>query len=189
MSPKRLPNEKKKCDSRRRLRWENVKGLRATSAVIAATALGAGLFPAAPGTMGALVTLPLAYAMAGTPWFAKAALWLAILAIGTWAAKVFDETMTTEDNQNIVIDEVLGMGIAAWTAGTHVKTLIVAFILFRLFDIIKPAPIRQADRWSKVAAKNGNGWAGGFGVMFDDLLAGLQSLIVIIVLQHFGVLP
>jgi phosphatidylglycerophosphatase A len=166
--------------------WETVRGPRAVAAVAVGTALGAGLFPFAPGTMGTLAALPLAWASAGWHWAPRLALWLAILAIGTWAARVIDETMRSSDNQCVVIDEVIGLGIAAWTAGTEPKTLIAAFLFFRFFDIVKPPPVRAVDRWSK---KQSSPWAKGFGVMADDILAGFQALAVIAALQYSGILP
>ena len=179
--------------NRRVIRWESVKGPRAIGALTVATALGAGLFPFAPGTMGTIAGLPLAIFTTSWHWAARTALWLSVLAIGTWSAKVFDETMGSEDNQNIVIDEVLGLGISSWTAGTEVKTWIAAFVLFRFFDIVKPPPVRQVDGWSKKKAGERRGeisrWYGGFGVMADDVLAGFQALAVIVAAQHFGLLP
>jgi phosphatidylglycerophosphatase A len=93
--------------------------------------------------------------------------------------------MGTGDNQNIVIDEVIGLGITAWTAGRDLKTLFAAFVLFRFFDVIKPPPVRQVDLWSK---RQASPWAGGFGVIADDIVAGFQALAVILVLQYYQVL-
>ena len=173
---------------KRAFHWDRVKGLRAKSAIVIATSLGAGLAPEAPGTMGTLVGIPIAYFTNDWETTPRVLLWGGLFAIGTWSAKVFDEIMQTGDNQNIVIDETVGLGITAWTAGTHPWTLFSAFVLFRAFDIIKPPPVRQLDAWSKHANKK-SAWFGGFGVMADDGLAALQALIVILVLQHFQILP
>jgi phosphatidylglycerophosphatase A len=182
----------KPSHERRVIRWENVQGLRAISAVAIGTALGAGLVPFAPGTAGTLVALPLAYFTAEWPWPIRVLMWLALTAIGTWAAKVFDETMRTSDNQNIVIDEVVGLGITAWTSGFSALTLVAAFVLFRFFDILKPWPVRLIDSWSKKKASGGtplSRWYGGFGVMADDVAAGFQGLLCILILQALKVLP
>jgi phosphatidylglycerophosphatase A len=184
--------ETKTKNSRRILRWENVQGPRAIGAVAIGTALGAGLVPFAPGTAGALAGLPVAYFTADWHWALRVLLWVSLTAAGTWAAKVFDETMQTSDNQNIVMDEVVGLGITAWTAGHHTSTLVAAFLLFRLFDIWKPYPVRLIDQWSKNKASEGTqaaAWYGGFGVMADDVVAGLQGLICVLLLQYFHVLP
>ena len=179
--------------SRRPLDWTAVKGPRAISCLAIATSLGAGLFPFAPGTMGTLFSVPLTYWTNPWAWPLRAVLWIFLFVIGTWSAKVFDELMHSKDNQNIVIDEVVGYGITAWTAGREWKTLLAAFVLFRFFDVIKPTPIRQVDEWSKIKAGENRGessrWWGGFGVMADDVLAGIQGLIVILILQHFQFLP
>jgi phosphatidylglycerophosphatase A len=166
---------------KRPINWKLVRGLKVIAAVFVATAGGAGLLPKAPGTFGALVGLPIAFFTRDWSLGARLALWGGILAIGTWSAEVFDRTMQSTDNQNIVIDEVLGMGITAWTAPDSWRAWIAAFLLFRLFDIWKPFPIRLLDRWSK----NTPGMS-GFGVMADDALAGVYGLIVMIILLHFG---
>src|SRR5262245_53825966 len=134
---------------RRFLDWSRVRGPREFLAVITATACGAGLVPFAPGTAGTLAAMPLAWATAFEPVVVRVVLWTSLLIAGTWAAKVFDETMGTGDNQNIVMDEVVGLGITAWTAGQDSRALIAAFVLFRFFDIVKPWPVRLIDRWSK----------------------------------------
>ncbi|MGK5082941.1 phosphatidylglycerophosphatase A [Bdellovibrionota bacterium FG-1] len=177
---------------RRLLRWEKVRGPRAILAIATGTALGAGLVPLAPGTAGTLAALPLAYFTNEWPWPLRIALWTALTAAGTWAAKVFDELMGTSDNQNIVMDEVVGLGITAWTAGHDVTSLLVAFVLFRFFDILKPFPVRNIDTWSKKKASENtplSQWYGGFGVMADDLVAGLQGLCCMLLLQWLHILP
>lgn len=169
---------------RRALRWDRVKGFKNISALFVATAGGAGLLPKAPGTFGAIVGLPIAYFTQNWSLVDRLALWIGLTAIGTWSAQVFDQLMQSTDNQNIVIDEVVGMGITAWTAGTDWKSWLAAFILFRLFDIWKPYPIRLLDSWSKKSP----GWS-GFGVMADDILAGFYGLACMILLQKFGIIP
>lgn len=177
---------------RRIIRWENVRGPRAASALAIGTALGAGLVPFAPGTAGTLAALPVAYFTSDWHWSARVALWGSLLVAGTWAAKVFDETMGTSDNQNIVMDEVVGLGITAWTTGHDPAALLVAFVLFRFFDIVKPWPVRSIDRWSKKKASEGTAtasWYGGLGVMADDVAAGFQGLLCMLVLQWLRWLP
>ena len=171
--------------ARRQILWHKVKGLHSVSALLGATALGAGLFPVAPGTMGTLVAMPLAYFTADWDWFLKVFLWSGLTLVGTWSAKVFDELMETSDNQNIVIDEVVGLGITSWTAGHDPKTWIAAFVLFRFFDVLKPPPVRQIDLWSK---NQPSPWWKGFGVIADDIVAGFQGLGVILLLQWLGLL-
>jgi phosphatidylglycerophosphatase A len=187
----------------KRVVWENVKGPRAFSATLIATALGAGLIPLAPGTWGTIVSIPLAWVSGEWELAARLAFWSGLLLAGIWAASVFDEVMRTGDNQSIVIDEVVGFGITAWSAGKDPRALVVAFVAFRIFDILKPFPIRQIDLWSK---KKASAWSlaaakgasrgqdklsrywGGFGVMADDVMAGIYGLAVIALLQWLDVL-
>jgi phosphatidylglycerophosphatase A len=166
--------------------WDRIKSLKTAFAVWIATASGAGLVPKAPGTAGTLVAVPLFWVLANSAWPYKFEVLLLILAAGTWASKVFDETMETGDNQCIVIDEVLGFGITALPLAQRSPgwTWVLAFFLFRLFDIVKIPPVRQLDQWSKKKAKEKNqlsAWWGGFGVMGDDLLAGIQGWIVLVI--------
>jgi phosphatidylglycerophosphatase A len=175
---------------RRPLDWSLVRTPRTILAVFVATAGGAGLGPWAPGTWGTLVGIPIAYFTRDWPISVRLGLWAGLLAIGTWSAEVFDRTMQSTDNQNIVIDEVVGMGITSWTVTTSMAGLtgfgyiqwLVAFLLFRTFDVWKPYPIRLLDRWSKTATG-----MSGFGVMADDVLAGVYGLLVMIALRYFGV--
>jgi len=173
-----------------RVIWKQIHGIRSSLALLIATALGAGLSPVAPGTMGTLMALPVAYFTRHLPWGYRLAFWGVLTGIGTWAAKVFDELMETNDNPCIVIDEVIGLGITSWTAGDDFKTWIAAFILFRFFDILKPPPVRQVDLWSKSKSVGfASAWRAGFGVIADDMIAGLQGLGLIILLQALKFLP
>jgi phosphatidylglycerophosphatase A len=165
--------------------WAELAKPKVFLSVLIGSALGAGMFPIAPGTMGALVGIPLAYGTQDWFWVWRVAFWVGLTWVGTWAAKVFDQSMGTSDNQNIVIDEVIGLGITAWTAGQDPKTWAAAFVAFRFFDILKPPPVRQVDSWSK---KNASPWKTGFGVIADDLVAGFQGLVLIVFCQWLGIL-
>ena len=167
------------------IRWDRLRDVRGYAALIIGTAGGAGMFPVAPGTMGTLFAVPLAWFTADAHPALRAALWLALLAAGTWAARVLEELMGTSDNQSIVMDEVVGYGITAWTVGHDARAAIVAFVLFRLFDMVKVPPARQMDRWSKKARSP---WVRGFGVMGDDVVAGFQGLAVVLIAQRLGLL-
>jgi phosphatidylglycerophosphatase A len=178
----------------RKLDWKKVeKNPKLMFALFTATAGGAGLLPKAPGTFGAMVGVLIAYFTADWSLDSRVSLWTFLIVIGIWSAKIFDQTMKTSDNQNIVIDEVVGLGVTAWTVGADPLGLLIAFLLFRFFDVLKPFPVRQIDRWSKKKAKSTGGtdlgyWWSGFGVVADDLVAGVQGLIIILLLQHFQIL-
>jgi phosphatidylglycerophosphatase A len=137
-----------------------------------ATSLGSGLLPLAPGTMGTLTAIPLAWALAKLApiWFWVAT--IVVSAIGTAAASAFQRANGTDDDQRIVIDEVAGYLVTLLVVPKTLATLLLAFFLFRLFDIWKPFPVRLIDQ--KVG--------GGFGVMADDLAAGVYAGLVLWIL-------
>lgn len=127
---------------------------------------GAGLVGKAPGTWGTLVAVPLAWvaSLGG-----NAAMWMlaaSLFAVGVWASQVAGKALGVADHGGIVIDEIAAfVAVLAFVPLTW-KHWLLAFLLFRLFDIWKPWPIRWADRAIK----------GGFGVMFDDALAALFAM-------------
>jgi phosphatidylglycerophosphatase A len=176
-----------------RISWQKIQGVRSITAFLIATVFGVGLSPLAPGTFGTLAALPVAYFTQVWAWPFRVLFWVAILFTGIWSAKVFDEMMESHDNQCIVIDEVIGLGITSWTAGHQsLKTWIAAFVFFRIFDILKPPPIRHLDQWSRnpeaVRSQWGR-WKQGFGVIADDMLAGFEALGLILLLQWVHILP
>lgn len=150
--------------------------------VVIATGFGAGFSPVAPGTAGSLVALPIIWALSPLSGSAKFAFWSLCLALGTWASMKVNGILKSSDASVIVIDEILGMGIASWTVSNQALGLAVAFAFFRLFDIVKLPPVRQLDR----ASKTWSGWKGGLGVMLDDALAAFQTLLVVLGLQSLG---
>ena len=139
-----------------------------TIAVAIATVAGVGRFPIAPGTAGSLVAIPLLPALAnlraGSP-LAYALVVLAVVLIGIWAAGVAEEALGGHDHSRIVIDEVSGMLMAGiFLPGTWMAAGL-AFVLFRIFDVLKPFPAGLID--GRVH--------GGLGVVGDDLVAGIYA--------------
>ena len=137
-------------------------------AVAIATVAGVGRFPIAPGTAGSLVAVPLLPALAslrgGSP-VAYALVVLAVVLIGIWAAGVAEEVLGGHDHSRIVIDEVSGMLMAGiFLPGTWLAAGL-AFVLFRIFDVVKPFPAGLID--GRVH--------GGLGVVGDDLVAGVYA--------------
>jgi phosphatidylglycerophosphatase A len=144
-----------------------------------ATALGAGYSPIAPGTCGTAVTVPLALALAPLQLWQYALVLLAITAVGIWAADRADRAWGTHDSGRIVIDEVAGyLTTMALVDRGHWVPLAVGFVVFRALDIIKPPPIRWLDRTMP----------GGFGVVIDDVAAGLLGMVIMVALDRFGAL-
>lgn len=134
---------------------------------------GAGLMPRAPGTWGTLVALPIfAFAqMGGTLAVLMAA--AIFFVIGIWASGVAGRALGVADHGGIVIDEIAAFLLVLALTPATIGWWFTAFVLFRVFDIFKPWPIRWADRNIK----------GGFGVMFDDLLAAVFAIAGIFLLR------
>lgn len=134
---------------------------------VLATFFGAGLFPVAPGTAGSWVALPLAAIAALHP--AIGLLLVALLVIlGVPAATRTARDIGREDPGCVVIDEAAGMTLAAVAITPDWSHLLAAFLLFRLIDVVKPWPCRRLERLS-----------GGWGIMADDLAAGLYVLAIL----------
>lgn len=135
-----------------------------------ATALGAGLAPRAPGTAGSLVALvPWWFGLRHLPPTWYAVVLVAGFALGVWASGVACRRLGVHDHGGLVWDEVIGMWVTLFAAPAGWGWMLAGFVLFRLFDIWKPWPVRVADR--RVG--------GGLGVMLDDVLAGGYALIVL----------
>ncbi len=133
-------------------------------AMMVATVGGIGLLPFAPGTWGSLAALPLGwllYVWAGPP--AVVLAMVVIFCAGWWASEALSRRGGDHDPGYIVIDEVAGQLVVLAVIPPDPVLYAIGFVLFRLFDILKPAFIGWADRAVK----------GGLGVMLDDLLAGL----------------
>jgi phosphatidylglycerophosphatase A len=141
-----------------------------------ATWFGLGLMPRAPGTFGSLGALPFAYLIIS--YAGLSGLIVAIIAvslIGWWAADKVGRESGEEDNQIIVVDEVAGQWVALLVAGLNIKLIIAAFLLFRLFDVIKPWPVSRCEKLP-----------GATGVMADDIAAGFYALLCLVVLRYAG---
>lgn len=135
-------------------------------AVVIATWFGSGLLPKAPGTWGSLAALPFAYGIQSV--FGPMGLVVAALAAfiaGLWASAVYLRSTAAADPGAIVIDEVTGQWLALVFAGTDPLLFGLGFLLFRIADIWKPWPISWLDR----------SVTGGFGVMIDDVAAGVLA--------------
>ena len=140
-------------------------------ASLIATAFGIGLLPKAPGTWASLAALPLAWLLdhfAGRTGIVVAG--IAIAVIGVWASQVYVAHHRVEDPGEVVVDEVAAQLLVLAAVPLTLLTTAVGFLLFRLFDIVKPWPVSWADRKVK----------GGLGVMLDDLLAAVYAAIGLI---------
>ncbi|HEX5959664.1 MAG TPA: phosphatidylglycerophosphatase A [Rhodanobacteraceae bacterium] len=146
-----------------------------------ATALGAGLSPVAPGTAGSLLALlPWWFLLRQLPIGAYLAVLVAGFALGAWACGVCDRRLGRHDQGALVWDEVIGMWVALLAIPPGWTWMLAGFLLFRLFDIWKPWPVRWADRRVH----------GGLGVMLDDVVAGAYALVVLqvaaLAIRHYA---
>ncbi|MDN7125149.1 phosphatidylglycerophosphatase A [Pseudidiomarina terrestris] len=130
---------------------------------------GSGLAPKAPGTFGTLVTVPLVMLMQGLdPWLYLA---IAVLVSGLGIAmcRITADALGVHDHPAIVLDEIAGYLLAMSFLPATALNLLLAFLLFRFFDIYKPGPIGWCDKKLK----------GGLGIMADDILAGIVSCVLL----------
>jgi phosphatidylglycerophosphatase A len=146
-------------------------------AVLLATWFGAGLLPWMPGTWGALAALPCAWAIATLAGpVGPAAATILTFALGCWAAATLTRASGQHDPGFIVVDEVAAQWfvlavLGYWQGPLEWRTYLAAFLLFRVFDIVKPWPARLIERWV----------AGGLGIMLDDIVAALYALVVLLI--------
>jgi len=134
-----------------------------------ATGLGAGYLPKAPGTWGSLLALPLHFFLRQLAPQHYALSLAAIFFIGVIAAGQAEKILDRKDPGVVVIDEVIGMLITLIAAPDNPLIWLLGFLLFRFFDIVKPYPIRLIDQRIN----------GGMGIVLDDVLAGIYSLIAL----------
>ena len=138
-----------------------------------ALGFGSGLAPKMPGTFGTLAALPVVVLLS---YYASFSVYLIVTIlvsiVGVRICGRTAEDMGVHDDSSIVWDEVAGMMITMLAVPLSWQTLLVGFLLFRLFDILKPWPISYLDKHVH----------GGFGIMIDDVLAGFFALGIL----HFG---
>jgi phosphatidylglycerophosphatase A len=151
-------------------------------AVLIATFFGAGRIKPGPGTWGSLAAAILwFFASSHIPPTKQA--WATVIAagivtlVGIPAATRVARANATKDPQFVVIDEVAGQLVTLIGAPLGWKTFLVGFILFRVFDILKPFPVRRLERLPE-----------GTGIVVDDLGAGIYAVAVMHLLMHFGLL-
>lgn len=148
-------------------------GIRTRLWVFLGTGFGSGYVPGAPGTAGSLVGVLLVWPLLGLSLPVYLVMTLAITLIGIVAADRTAEYMGRKDPGAVVIDEIAGIMITLIGATATLPELLIGFALFRLFDIWKPPPCRWAER----------NFAGGLGIMADDLMAGVYACICLTLLR------
>lgn len=137
--------------------------------------LGSGASPWAPGTAGTLAAIPLFFLIQPLSLAWYAAVLVITFVVGIYLCGKTSEDMGVHDHGGIVWDEFVGYWITMFAAPPGWLWIVIGFVLFRLFDIIKPWPISWADKQV----------AGGLGIMLDDVLAGLMALACLQLLTLF----
>lgn len=144
-----------------------------------ATVGGAGYSPLAPGTCGTVVAVPIAWLLADTVWWLFVTVVVAVTVIGIWAAQRADAAWGTHDSGRIVVDEVAGyLATMTFVDRSSGVALAIGFVLFRLLDIVKPWPVRWLDEQLP----------GGYGVILDDVAAGVIGAALMVSLDATGAL-
>ncbi|MGB1011016.1 MAG: phosphatidylglycerophosphatase A [Thiolinea sp.] len=130
---------------------------------------GSGLSPLAPGTIGTLAAIPLYLLMARLPWAYYILILVAAIAVGIWLCGESARLLGVHDHGGIVWDEFVGFWVTMLFVPPEWLWIVLGFLLFRLFDVWKPWPIRLIDKQVD----------GGLGIMLDDILAGIYALLVL----------
>jgi phosphatidylglycerophosphatase A len=134
-----------------------------------ATGAYIGRIPFAPGTFGALIGLPVYYLLSMTSLSVAAVITIALIVVAVWASEHAEQLMGKKDPGSVVIDEVAGMVVTLLGIPFGVVTAICGFVLFRIFDIAKPHPVRYLQ----------DDLPGGAGIVMDDIAAGIISNIIL----------
>ncbi|WP_196229820.1 phosphatidylglycerophosphatase A family protein [Teredinibacter turnerae] len=146
--------------------------------MLLAFGFGSGLSPVVPGTMGTLVGLPAIWLLAMLPLPITLIVITLAAILGVYLCDYSSRQLGVHDHKGIVWDEFVGVWITFLAVPLTWPAVVAGFVIFRFFDMVKPWPICVADR--KVH--------GGFGIMFDDLLAGLAALGTMQTLIYFSIL-
>jgi|SRR3989338_806142 len=134
-----------------------------------ATGLGLGYLPFAPGTWGSLLGILLAYGLSFLSLPIASLTLIAFIFFAIWCATHAETYFKKKDASQIVIDEVCGMAISLFCIPFTLQNIFIAFLLFRLFDIVKPFPARLFEQKLK----------GGYGIVLDDVMAGIYANVML----------
>jgi len=129
-----------------------------------------GHIPVAPGTFGTIAAFLILFLL-GPTFPALLVMTVVTFVIGIFSSRAAESIFATEDPKQVIIDEVAGFFFAMLFFDPNVINLVVVFLLFRLFDIVKPPPIKYIEKKFK----------GGAGIMLDDMIAGLYTAVLLII--------
>lgn len=136
---------------------------------------GSGAIPFAPGTFGTLIAVPIYIAMMWLPDWAYFFILLLMFFVGVWLCDKTSKDLGVHDHSGIVWDEIVGYLVTMMMAPAGWMWLLIGFVLFRVLDILKPWPISWLDKHLK----------GGFGIMLDDVAAGVFALLGVHLINRF----
>jgi len=142
-----------------------------------ATGFGSGLSPFAPGTMGTLVGIPICLACLPLTWPARFLVVIVLSALAIYISGCAEIIYQKKDDQRIVIDEIAGFQVAMLPVAITGLNICAAFVLFRIFDIWKPFPVNKLQDLP-----------GGWGVVIDDVAAGIYAGVLMLALNYAGVI-
>ncbi len=129
-----------------------------------ATGFGSGLSPVAPGTAGTLAGVLICLLCLPMPWILRLLFVLVLLALSIYVSGQAEKFYEKKDDPRIVIDEIIGFQITMLPVGINILSICAGFVLFRIFDIVKPFPIKNLQRLPA-----------GWGVVMDDIAAGIYA--------------
>ena len=134
-----------------------------------------GFIPPSPGSLASLATVLIWYYFISLPIALFILLVLVLCIIGIYSTKLSLKYFKSDDPKEIVIDEVCGMLISLIGASVNLQNAIIAFVLFRFFDILKPLYIRKLESLH-----------GAYGIMADDILAGVYAMVILNTINYLG---
>ena len=139
---------------------------------------GFGLVKKAPGTFGTIAAIPVYLLFVQTPFWFYSALTIIATLVGIKICDDAAKLLGEHDFNGIVWDEIAGYLITMWFVSFSWQAVLIGFVLFRFFDILKPFPIKWIDKHVE----------GGFGIMLDDVLAGIFAGGILLLLSRFNLL-
>jgi len=144
--------------------------------LVGATGFGLGRIPVAPGTFGTLAAIPLIWLMAWLDKGAMAFFLVGLILLSIYVADRAETLMGEKDPGSIVIDEIAGFCITMTLVPIGWGSIVLGFVAFRGFDILKPVPVKYFE----------NKFSGGAGIVLDDIMAGVLAALVLKFLYSFG---
>lgn len=139
-----------------------------------ATCLGLGYMPAAPGTFGTLAGGVLFWSLSGMPLHHYIIFLVVFIMFSSWISDRARAVFKADDPKQVVIDEVAGYLVTMAGHTFSLQEAAAGFILFRIFDILKPFPVRRID----------DGLHNGFGIVMDDVMAGIYANIALFIIMR-----